>query len=136
MTKRYSAPPAVVWLRNITNQKTLEDRTSQGITKCVMLYVNHIGGFCSEIDNRGFFNKELNRFVPSKIKNGFPDVVACLSGRFIGIEVKSGKDTMRQAQYEICIEIEQAKGRYFIAKDFQGFYEWIQVLKKGANNGK
>jgi Holliday junction resolvase len=101
-----------------------------------MLYINHLGGFCSEIDNKGFWNKSLNRFVPSKTRNGIPDVIACIGGRFIGIEVKAGNDTMRQAQYEVCIEIEQAKGRYFIAKNFQSFFEWIQVLKGGSKDGK
>jgi hypothetical protein len=115
----------VKYLRQVTG-KYHEDKSTRGLTNCVLAYIRHIGGFVSEIDNRGIYNSELQIFVPSRIVNGFPDIVACIKGRFVGIEIKAGKDRQRSAQYETQIAISEAKGIYFLCRDFQSLFDFVE----------
>lgn len=123
---RYKAGDAVIWLRKETGNKQLEDKTTRGLTNCVLAYVEHLGGYISEVDNRGRFNNDLKRFTPSRIKNGFPDLVACINGKFVGIEIKAGRDRIREAQIQTSYDIQRAKGYYLLCKSFQSLYDFIE----------
>lgn len=125
---RYKATEAVKYLRLVTG-KQHEDKTTRGLTNCILAYIHHLNGFVSEVDNRGIYNKELQKFVPSRIVNGFPDIVACINGRFVGIEIKAGKDRQRQAQYETQIAITEAKGIYFLCRNFQSFFDYVEARR-------
>lgn len=127
---RFKASTALQWLRERTGNSKLEDRTAPGITKCVISYITLLSGYASEIDNRGFWNKELQLFTKSKTENGFPDIAIVLNGRFIGAEIKAARDRMFKDQYKVAAKIRAAKGFYVEVRDFEGFYEFIELRRR------
>lgn len=140
-TERHKASQAVQWLRKAVNKPDLKDKTAHQISECVILYITYLGGYASEIDNRGYFNPVTNKWQPSRTKNGIPDILACFKGRFIGIEVKAGNDRMRNEQLNTRLEILRAKGYFFECRNFQSFYDFVESKRKatkigGAVNGR
>ena len=47
---------------------------------------------------------------------GSPDVVACLKGRFVGVECKVGKDRQRPEQRAFAAATDRASGLYILAR--------------------
>ena len=50
-------------------------------------------------------------------RDGCPDIIACLKGRFIGVECKVARDKLRPAQIREKARIEAAGGLYILAKE-------------------
>jgi len=50
-------------------------------------------------------------------RSGVPDIVACIRGRFIGIECKAGKNKPTALQEKNLKEIREAKGLAFIVNE-------------------
>ncbi len=132
--ERYKASQAVQWLRKAVNKPDLKDKTAHQISQCVILYLEHLGGCATEIDNRGYFNPVTNKFQQSRTKNGVPDILACLKGKYLGVEIKAGNDRMRPEQLVFRDEILRAGGYFFECRNFQSFYDFIE--SKRAKNGK
>jgi len=59
---------------------------------------------------------------------GSADISLTVYGFSIKIEVKIGSDKQSDAQKRYQANIEASGGIYYIAKDFQSFYEWILPL--------
>ena len=64
------------------------------------------------------------RFVKSNMTRGTADIHAIVKGKAVKIEVKIGKDRQSEFQKQYQKEVEKAGGIYYIAKDFDSFYEW------------
>jgi hypothetical protein len=47
---------------------------------------------------------------------GSPDVLACLAGRFVGVECKVGRDRQRTEQRAFAAATERAAGLYILAR--------------------
>lgn len=47
---------------------------------------------------------------------GSPDVVACISGRFVGVECKVGRDQHRPEQKSFAAATDRAGGIYILAR--------------------
>lgn len=63
-------------------------------------------------------------------QRGCPDILCCKNGMFIAIEIKEGKDRVSEIQNEQLSRIfYKAKGKIYIAKDFDDFKEWWNTLK-------
>ena len=67
---------------------------------------------------KGVYRKGVQR-------RGVPDIIGIINGRFIGIEVKIGKDRQSADQKEIEREINDAGGVYFIAKSYDDYLNKI-----------
>ncbi len=67
---------------------------------------------------------------------GCPDILCCIYGRFLAIEVKEGKDTLSEIQKEQINRIEQSEGEAWMVNDFQNFKErlafWIELIEGGG----
>jgi Holliday junction resolvase len=70
-------------------------------------------------------------FANSFTKKGIPDVLACVSGYFIGIEVKAEHGSPTKLQIYHCEQIRKAGGFAFILypSGFDKFKEFIENLK-------
>lgn len=66
----------------------------------------------------------------SKVYAGWPDITACLNGRFWGIEVKSKKGRLRPAQKEVLKMLEEANGIITIARSLD---DLIPILEKHSH---
>lgn len=132
---RTSMPPAYV------PKRTYTDRTANGLTKCIIEWINLNGG-CAEriistgrmIDHTKVVSNTLGQrmrigsigYIPGTTRNGTADVSATLkgvAGHVISwkIEVKIGKDRQSEAQRKYQADIERAGGVYTLARDFAGF---------------
>lgn len=67
-------------------------------------------------------------YIPGTSRNGTADISATIQGRSVKIEVKIGKDRQSDVQLSYQKEVERAGGIYYIAKDFQSFYDWVNQL--------
>lgn len=59
------------------------------------------------------------------MEKGIPDIVSCINGRFVGIEVKdkNKKNTQSESQKVHQRNIEKASGVYLLVDDFEDFKE-------------
>lgn len=112
------------------------DKTANGLTKCIVAYITFMGGFATRVSTTGqmrptgkteVFAGKL-KWVYGTTKRGTPDILCVLNGKQLAIEVKIGKDKQSPAQIEVEKQINAAGGHYWIARDFQSFYEWINTL--------
>lgn len=118
------------------------DNSSNGLTKCIVDFLNWEGHFAERtntmgrvLDNRKTVIDVVGRartigstkYIPTTGKKGSSDIKATINGRMVAIEVKYQKDKQSDAQKEYQQLIENAKGVYYIAKDFDSFVEWYDI---------
>lgn len=117
--------------------KPISDTTANGLTNCIIDWINGYGGTANRINTEGqvrkeridlaFGNKrELIRFTPSTTRKGTADIHAVMNGRHLSIEVKIGADKQSAEQIREQERITRAGGLYFIARDMQSFVEWFK----------
>lgn len=67
-------------------------------------------------------------WTPGGSTAGSADISNTIYGFSVKIEVKIGSDKQSAKQINYQQDVEAAGGIYYIAKDFQSFYEWITGL--------
>jgi hypothetical protein len=120
------------------------ENSTNGLTKCVLDFLNLSGHFCERtgnegrvIDGRKTFTDVIGRQktigtikrIKSSSTKGTSDLKAVINGRMVAIEIKFAKDRQSQAQKEYQASVEQAGGTYWIVKNFNQFYELYQEFK-------
>ncbi|WP_150452564.1 hypothetical protein [Arenibacter lacus] len=123
------------------------DKTSNGLTRCIVDYINLNGYQAERINSTGrildsrkktlgsFGSATLGgvRWIKSSSQNGTADISATIRGRSVKIEVKckaTGDNYQSQAQKDYQEKIEQAGGIYLIARDFWDFFTWYHKFTK------
>jgi hypothetical protein len=120
-----------------------KDNSANGLTACIVDFINLTGGQAERIsssgrviDNRKTFIDVVGRkrtigtvkWIKPNTTNGTADISATIQGRSVKVEIKC-KATydcyQSKAQKSYQHKIEAAGGIYFIATDFQSFYEWF-----------
>lgn len=115
------------------------DKTANGLTRCIIDFIRFTGGQAERInctgraiDQRKTYIDVLGncrtigsvKYIKTSGQRGTADISATIQGRSVKIEVKIGSDHQRPEQVEYQRQIEASGGLYFIAKDFQQFYDW------------
>ena len=112
--------------------------TANMITRNVIRVINLTqGAVAYRINNVGVWDAAKGIHRKGNTERGLPDIVAVYKGRFIGIEVKSGKDRMSIYQEHRKQEIENARGVYFVARstdDFLAFWENVRKTSEKDTN--
>lgn len=154
--ERYKKPDSVKSLENFAFKKLQEtssfkypvkkkyrDDTSNGLTNCIVDCLNLCGFQAERINSTGRpldTRQEVSgglgvatigtvKWIKSSSQNGTADISATIKGRSVKIEVKctgTGDNYQSQDQRDYQRKIEQAGGVYVIARDFTGFYKWLQ----------
>jgi hypothetical protein len=113
------------------------DRSENGLTRCIVDFISLSGGWATRISTTGQMRPgggtEVNpkmRWVHGTTKRGTADIHAVYQGIHLSIEVKMGRDRQSPAQRKVEQEVTAAGGIYYLARDFQNFYEWVQGIKK------
>jgi hypothetical protein len=146
--KKYpSMPPAYIPLTKFS------DKTANGLTRCVIAWINLHGGQAERINTTGRMidkTKVVSDALGQKRMigsvewqkgtgtKGSADISSTIrmniNGRMIGVsvkwEVKIGKDRMSEHQKKYQLEIEGADGYYFVVKSFDDFMEKYLELTK------
>ena len=121
------------------------DKTANGLTKAIIAWIN-LNGYQAEristtgryVDNSKIVTDVLGnqkkigsgKYIKGTGTNGSADISATIKGKSIKIEVKIGKDKQSEAQIKYQQMIERAGGIYFIAKNFDDFYDFYITLVK------
>jgi F0F1-type ATP synthase alpha subunit len=113
------------------------DSTANGLTKCVIDYINLSGGQAERISNTGRYIDESRivtdvlgnrkkigsgKYIKGTGTNGTADISATFKGKSIKIEIKM-KDKQSEVQKEYQQSIERAGGIYFICHNFDEFLD-------------
>ncbi len=121
-----------------------EDRTANGLTRCVIDFLNLKGHFAERIntmgriiDNRKQVTDVIGRtktigstkYIPTTGTKGSSDISATINGKSVKIEVKIGKDRQSHPQKEYQQRTERAGGVYLVVKSFEDFYQkYIEMI--------
>ena len=118
------------------------DKTANGLTKCIINFINLSGGQAERINCTGRIidnritstdvlghNRTIGRlqYIKTAGKRGTADISATIKGRSVKIEIKIGNDRQSEAQKQYQKSIEASGGLYFIAKDFRQFLDWYYL---------
>ena len=116
-----------------------KDTNTNSLTKCVKDFLAlkgiHVERTGSEGGVRHTKDGTYKRVFSSAMK-GTSDLKAIINGKFVAIEIKckSTQDKQREAQKKYQEQIEKSGGVYYIATDFQSFYEWFTDFTSRASS--
>lgn len=118
-----------------------EDKTTNGLTKCVIDFLNSIGCQAERISSEGKVIDTRQTFIDvtgrcvsvggvKRVKSvgqlGTADISATIHGRSVKIEIKNGTDRQSEVQKEYQKSIESAGGVYLIVRRFSEFVTWLK----------
>jgi hypothetical protein len=108
------------------------DSTSGGLAKAVSRWIEIHGGFSTRmsVEGRVIIDGMGNaKRIPSSNLKGSADTTGCFLSVRLEVEIKIGKDTMKEKQIEFKERIENAYGFYIVAKTFEGFVkDWEKFI--------
>lgn len=124
--------------------KTYTDKTANGLTKMIIDWINYNGGQAERINTTGRLIKAKtykdvmgitktigqDKWIKGTGTLGSADISATIEGKSVKIEVKIGRDKQSDVQKQYQDAIEKAGGIYYIAKDFDTFYNWYNETFK------
>lgn len=114
------------------------DKTANDLTKAILAFLKLRGHMVwrqssegryrpgkSYTDVIGRMHLGRGQYLPGSNK-GHADVCSIINGTFTAIEIKM-KDSQSLAQKSYQKQVEDNGGKYFIALNFQTFYEWYNI---------
>lgn len=110
---------------------TYNDKTANGLQKCILDYCKYRGHFASRVSVTGRWVKDSNhiyggKYIKAAIDRGFSDLLLVVNGKPIFVEVKIGSDRQSEDQKKFEKRVTDSKGVYFIVKNFNEFLEKIK----------
>lgn len=121
------------------------DHTANGLTKCIIDFIQLKGGQAERISCTGRildcrkkhidvvgFHRTIGSvtWIPSSMQPGTADISGVYRGISIKVEVKVGRDQQSLSQVTYQHQVESAGGLYFVAQDFDSFYNWFNHIFK------
>jgi hypothetical protein len=112
-------------------KKSFKDKTANDLTKTILFDMKWVReGIAYRINNGAVYDQRRGTYRAGVTRKGIPDIIGIINGRFIGIEVKIGRDRQSAHQKEVEKEIQDAGGIYFIAKSYDDYLEKIHDVLK------
>jgi len=116
-------------------KKEFSDNSTNGLTKCVIDFLNFSGHQAERISTTGRWIVEKNNikggyYIPGTGTKGSADISATIKpnnfpfGVSVKIEIKFAKDRQSDVQKQYEQHIQSAGGVYIIVRDFDEFVEW------------
>jgi hypothetical protein len=104
------------------------------LTKFVINYLTLNGHFASRIQSQGQYHPKHSRWVKSKVRRGIGDIIACIDGRFVMIEIKAGKDRQSEYQKQVEKDVNESGGYYWIVRHPDEFIAKLRTIFAGNSN--
>jgi hypothetical protein len=102
------------------------------LTREIIEYIYTQGGYAFRVNDTGVYDKAIGRYRASA-KKGICDILAVYNSRFIGIEIKTGRDRLRDEQIGFIKNIEHCGGKVFVIGNMNEFIEqwraWLDNIK-------
>lgn len=108
-------------------KSVFSDKSANELTSCIVRWFHINGHFSTRLQSVGMFRDDIKTFVKSQQRKGLPDVLACVNGRLVAIEVKYGKDYLSTDQKQTIADLKAAGALVYVATDFEGFYQWYCI---------
>ena len=106
-----------------------QGETANGITANIVRIVNYQPGCVAyRINNVGVWDAAKGIHRKGNTEKGIPDIIACIRGQYVAIEVKAGRDKMSIHQEMRRQEIERAGGKFLVANSTDTFIEWFKSI--------
>lgn len=99
------------------------------LTNDIRGFIARNGGFSLRCNVAGFYREDIG-YIKSGSTIGTPDILAVVSGRFVGIEIKIGRDRQSDEQKSVQAGIEAAGGVYLLACGFEQFKAEFEAIIK------
>ena len=100
------------------------------ITGAILAFLTHHGYTVWRQNTTGIYDAAKARWrVNPQSRRGVSDIIGFRNadGVFIGVEVKAGRDTLRDEQRKFLNELKQANGLAFVAYDFAQFQQSFEL---------
>jgi len=94
------------------------------LTNQIIDYIYRQGGYAFRASSTGVYDQRLSIYRTAA-KKGVSDILGCLGGYFIAIEVKIGKDRLSPEQEGFLKNIQAVGGITYIAQHFDDFKIWF-----------
>ncbi|WP_201978090.1 VRR-NUC domain-containing protein [Hymenobacter rubidus] len=107
------------------------------ITGAILAFLTHHGYTVWRQNNTGIYDAAKARWrVNPQSRCGVPDIIGFRNadGVFIGVEVKVGRDQLRDDQRTFLNELKAAHGLAFVAHDFAQFQQSFE-RRQGLSQG-
>lgn len=88
-----------------------------GVQKSIQSYIRSIGGYCFKVHGSIY------------MRAGIPDIICCIKGQFVGIEVKDGDNKASALQEAHIRQIKKAGGLAFVAYSVKDVEDELIKLK-------
>ena len=124
--------------------RNYNDRTANGLTRCIIDYLRFTGCQAERINNTGRYidgSKVVKdtigrtykigsgKWIPGSGTKGTADISAIIAGKAVKIEIKIGRDKQSPDQIAYQQAVEKADGLYWVCHNFEEFlYQYILVL--------
>ena len=110
-----------------------DSTTANGLTRCIIDFIKLHGGQAECISATGIPTKKRDVYGntiwrTTHMTVGTADISATINGRSVKIEVKIGRDRQSDAQCRYQADVERAGGLYYLARDFEGFVSWYNLM--------
>ena len=92
------------------------------LTQKILNFLLKEKAYAWRASSTGIFDRKLGIYRPAA-KKGVSDIVGCHRGRFIGIEIKTGKDRLSPEQEGFQRSIQQAGGIALVVRNFDDFFD-------------
>lgn len=109
---------------------------TNAITKFIVNFIDYHGHFASRIQSQGQYVQSKSRWIKSKVKRGIGDIIACINGDFVMIEVKYGSDKQSDVQKLVQKQVTDAGGKYLIVKTIEDFIKFYESNYRNRNSQK
>ena len=93
----------------------------------------HDGWSASRINVQGQWDEALQRWRKSNSRKGVFDVLACIAGRFVAIDIKKGSDKLSKDQIKFQNEVNSAGGIAIEISTYSEFLNWYETLNTPKN---
>jgi hypothetical protein len=133
MAKRESTQTAAVTTMTAAQfqkaQKPKKTKTNtNALTQSVIMRINFTAGCMAfRVNNGGVYDPTKKVFrTPKNGTKGISDIIACIKGQYLSIEIKTGKDAQSEGQILFENNVIKAGGKYIIVSDIIHFEKWFK----------
>ncbi|OIN57270.1 hypothetical protein [Arsenicibacter rosenii] len=113
----------------------LPQMQTNDLTQAIIKYLRFHGHYAVRVNTFGMFNRKTSSYRRSTTDRGTADIHACIDGRHVSIEVKSGSDRLSKQQKTVQEQVQNADGICLIISDFYGFHHWYKTVIKNGRTG-
>ena len=111
-------------------RKGPKPETANSLTARIIEFLRERDHFAARINTTGIYDEKLGKYRQSGATTGVPDVIACIDGRFCGLEIKIGADKISKQQERVSLQINTAGGFYVITRCWADFVQFYTELTK------